>query len=118
MPCRVCISVTATVASFCPGDFHISFVLPSLFWLLQNIAGNFKIILVDVSDMFCFCCDRGRGRGSLRRQKGGVVFLLKIPGKGGSPRREGGGRRAGRVLAGNWGGMGLKCFFGAEIPTM
>ena len=76
--------------------------------------------LVDVSNIFHFVPLGGRGRGSPRRRQvgAGVGFLLKMPGGGGnSPTREGGGRGAGRVSAGNFGG-GAKFFFfsGPKCP--
>ena len=59
--------------------------------------------LVDVSDIFYFLSS-GK-RGSPRRRGGGV---LKIP-------RGGGGARAGRLFAGNWGGVWVKYFFWGRI---
>ena len=67
----------------------------------------------------CNFSARGRGEGeSLRRQGGGVFgFKIETPRRGGISRRGGGGRRAGRVSAGNWGGGRYIFCLGAEIPT-
>ena len=89
---------------------------------VKIITGSLVILetfLVDVSDIFNFFSARGRGRGSPRRREGGGNFLLKIPGGGGgSPGWVGaGGRGAGRVFAGNFGGGGAKYFFsGPKFP--
>ena len=71
---------------------------------------------MDVSDIFYFfCLGEGKGARGARKGFGGVSILLKIPGGGGSPRREeGGGRGTWRVSAGSLGGAkyffsGLKC---------
>ena len=61
---------------------------------LSNVLFFF---LVDVSDFFFFSA-RGGGRGSPRPPgRGGVDFLLKIPGGGGSP-KEGGAEGPGGCL--------------------
>ena len=80
--------------------------------MLNKLGGRFGY--------FLFFSVRGRGRGSpSRERRGGVRFLLKIPGGGGgfSGQMRVGGRVAGRVFAGNWGGGLNIFFFGAEIPT-
>ena len=67
-----------------------------------------------------FLLGGGRGSGSPRHREGGRFGLLKIPGgEGGSPKRGGGGRGAGRVSAGNSGqGWGLNIFFsGPKFPA-
>ena len=68
-------------------------------------------LLVDVSDIFYFFV-LGRGEGGIRGvRKGGVRFLLKIPGGGGE------GEGPGGCLAGIWGGGGGKYFFsGPKFP--
>ena len=70
--------------------------------------------LVDVSDIFYFFCSGEGRRGCPNCRKGGVDFLVKIPG-GGSRGRGG----AGRVSVANWGirGGGLNFFFaGPKCP--
>ena len=59
---------------------------------------------MDVSDIFKFVLlVEGGVRGA--RKGGGFGFLLKIPGRGGSPRRGGGGAEGpGGCLRGMWGG--------------
>ena len=68
---------------------------------------------MDVSDIFYFFCS-GEGHGESEAPEmggGGSVFLLKIPGGGGSPRRSGGepkGRDfffSGPKFGGFWGGF-------------
>ena len=80
--------------------------------LLQKVAFHF---LVDVSDIFYFSCS-GEGKGESEAPgRWGGDFLLKIPG-GGSPSRVGaGGRGAGRVFAGIFGGGGVNIFFWGRI---
>ena len=69
-------------------------------------------VLADVSDIFYFFSALGRG-GGVRgdRERGGVRFLLKIPGEGGVlPGREGG--RGGREgICRELGEGGLNIFF-------
>ena len=94
------------------GLFGIPFVYPII---------PLKKCLVDVSDILYFFLLGGGEGGSEAPERGweGSVFDWKSP-EGGSPRREeggggGGGRGAGRVSAGNFGGL-IFFFFGAEIP--
>ena len=61
------------------------------------------IYLVDVSDIFYFSAP-GRGRGVRGARKRGVGFIFSIPGGGAVSQERGGGRRAGRVSVGDWGG--------------
>ena len=62
---------------------------------------------MDVSDIFSFfLLEEGEGESRGDREGRGVGFLLKIPGV-----YRGGGRGAGRMSAGNWGGGGLNIFF-------
>ena len=72
-----------------------------------------KKILVDVSDIFNFFSARGRGGGSSRRQGWWGRFFIENPRRGWvSLEREGSGRGAGRLSAGNFGGGGgLNIFF-------
>ena len=71
---------------------------------------------MDVSDIFIFFCSgRGKGESEAPGRGGGFGCLLKMPGGGGSPGREGLGGCLRRIEE-FWGG-GLNIFFsGAKCP--
>ena len=73
---------------------------PELAPPLWGLKGR-KVYLVDVSDIFYFFFPLGeRGKGGVRgARRGGVHFLLRIPGGGGGVSRR--GRMAGTVSAAN-----------------
>ena len=67
---------------------------------------------------FVFCSGEGKGESEGPGGGGGGQFFMESPRRGGSPRLVGvGGRGAGRVFEGIWGGGPKYLFFGAEIPT-
>ena len=74
---------------------------------------------MDVSDIFYFFFVRGRGRGSPRRQEGGIGFF--IPGGGGGVPRGGRAEGPGGCLRRFGGGGGemffFFFFFGVETST-
>ena len=79
---------------------------------------NFKITLVDGSDIFYFFSARHGGSGSPRRWEGrGDRFVIENARRGvGWAFQDGRGREAGRVSATNWRG-GAKYFFsGPKCP--